>query len=112
MDGPVAALTRARLRPSRARGFRRAVPDVAAALRAQEGLLFAVSIGEAPVGLAGTFSIWSSQQAMRDFAHRTPAHREAIKQTRPQRWYAEELFTRFAVRSVSGQYRGESIRLP
>ena len=41
-----------------------------------------------------------------DFAYRSAAHREAVARTEPARWYAEELFARFAVRDVSGTYRG------
>ena len=96
-DGPVAALTRARLRASSAPGFWRAVPPVSAALGEQPGLRAAVGIGEAPVGLQGTFSLWDSAQALKDFA-RAPAHAEVVARTEPERWYAEELFARFAVR--------------
>ena len=62
-DGPVAALTRARLRPRRAAGFWRAVPPVSADLRDRPGLRAAVGIGEAPLGLQGTFSLWESGAA-------------------------------------------------
>jgi hypothetical protein len=64
----VAAVTRARLRPSRARSFWRAVPAVSADLAAQPGLRLAVGIGEAPMGLQGTFSVWESAAALRRFA--------------------------------------------
>jgi heme-degrading monooxygenase HmoA len=103
--GPVAAITRARLRPSRMLSFWRAVPPIAASLRLSPGLLLALSMGESPIGLSGTFSMWSSQDAMSQFAHRSPAHASAIRRTRPERWYAEELFARFAVRSAHGSYQ-------
>lgn len=95
-DGPVAALTRARLRPRSAVGFWRAVPPVSADLRDRPGLRAAVGIGEAPVGLQGTFSLWSSSAALRDFS-RSEAHAAVVARTEPERWYAEELFARFAV---------------
>ena len=105
-DGPVAALTRARLTTRKAARFWAAVPPVSAALRQQPGLLAALGIGEAPLGLQGTFSLWSSATALRDFAHRDPAHVEVIRRTAEQRWYAEELFARFAVLGTTGTLDG------
>lgn len=105
-DGPVAALTRARLTTRKAARFWSAVPPVSAALRQQPGLLVGLGIGEAPLGLQGTFSLWSSATALRDFAHRDPAHVEVIRRTEEQRWYAEELFARFAVLRTTGTLDG------
>jgi hypothetical protein len=105
-DGPVAAVTRARLRPARARSFWRSVPPVVADLREQPGLRLAVGIGEAPVGLQGTFSLWDSAAALRGFAYAGAAHRAVVARTAPQRWYAEELFARFAVEAADGSVDG------
>ena len=110
-DGPVAAVTRARLRPARACSFWRSVPPVAAALREQPGLRLAVGIGEAPVGLQGTFSLWESGAALAGFAYRGAAHAEAIRRTPVERWYAEELFARFAVEAVTGSFAGRPVSL-
>jgi heme-degrading monooxygenase HmoA len=110
-DGPVAAITRARLAPRRAREFRKAVPAVADALARQACLLLALGIGESPVGLQGTLSVWSSAEALDRFAHRDHAHREAVRRARRDRWYAEELFARFAVLGAQGAYRGRRIPL-
>lgn len=104
-DGPVAALTRARLRPAAAAGFWRAVPPVSADLRGRPGLRAAVGIGEAPLGLQGTFSLWESGAAVREFA-RGEAHAEVVARTEPERWYAEELFARFAVVGTAGTLDG------
>jgi hypothetical protein len=105
-DGPVAAVTRARLRPSRAWSFRRAVPPVSADLRAQPGLRLALGIGEAPVGLPGTFSLWESAAALHRFAYAGAAHSAVVARTVPERWYAEELFARFAVEAADGTVDG------
>ena len=104
-DGPVAALTRARLRPLAATGFWRAVPPVSADLRGRPGLRAAVGIGEAPLGLQGTFSLWESGAAVREFA-RGDAHAEVVARTEPERWYAEELFARFDVVGSAGTLDG------
>jgi len=100
--GPIAAITRARVRTRKWLAFQRAVPPVAAILHDQEGLLYRIGIGEAPVGLQGTFSVWRDAITLRDFAYGRPEHREVIAQTRATGWYAEELFARFAVLDVSG----------
>ena len=106
MDGPVAALTRARLSPTRAARFWSALPPVSAELHRSTGLRAAVAIGEAPVGLQGTFSLWESTGAMRDFAHRSAAHVEVVGRTEREGWYAEELFARFAVLGTAGTLDG------
>jgi hypothetical protein len=102
-DGPVAAITRARLHPLRARAFRRAVPAVASALREQPGLRFAIGVGEAPIGLQGTFSVWESPAALTAFAYRGAAHAEVVRRTPHAGWYTEELFARFALLNTNGR---------
>ena len=103
--GPVAALTRARLRPASARAFWRSVPPVSTDLRGRPGLRAAVGIGEAPLGLQGTFSLWESGEALGAFA-RGPAHAAVVARTAPERWYSEELFARFAVVGSAGTLDG------
>jgi hypothetical protein len=104
--GPVAAITRARLSPARAARFWSAVPPVSAELHRSPGLRAAVGIGEAPVGLQGTFSLWESTDALREFAHRSAAHVDVIGRTERERWYAEELFARFDVLGTAGTLDG------
>ena len=105
-DGPVAAITRAQIKPRLWRKFWSAVPPVVLDLSTREGLLFSIGIGEAPVGLQGTFSIWTSNRELTQFAYRSPAHQRAITATDQLQWYAEELFARLAVTSVSGTFLG------
>jgi hypothetical protein len=105
-QGQVAAVTRARLAPRAALRFWRAVPPVAADLHRAPGLVLALGIGEAPIGLQGTFSVWSSAAALNHFAYQRPAHVDAIARTAPEGWYAEELFARFGVLSVRGRFHG------
>jgi hypothetical protein len=107
-DGPVAALTRARIRAGRMRTFWRAVPPVSADLHAAAGLRLAVGVGEAPIGLQGTFSLWDSPAAVTAFAYRRPAHVEAVRRTAEVGWYSEELFARFAVLGVEGTTGGRA----
>jgi hypothetical protein len=108
MPGPVAAVTRARLRWTAAPAFWRAVPPVSGDLGGHRGLRAAVAIGEAPVGLQGTFSVWDDAAALNDFA-RAPAHAAVVERTDRERWYAEELFARFAVVGGRGTLDGRDL---
>jgi hypothetical protein len=100
--GPVLALTRARLRPSRMVTFWRSVPPVAREVAEAPGLLARFGFGEAPIGWQGTVSVWRDAADLTAFAYRQPEHRAVIVRTPSDRWYAEELFARFAVLNVSG----------
>jgi len=108
-NGPVVVLTRSTLRLGRTRAFYRAIPAVATDLRATPGCRAAFGIGEAPLVRQGTVSIWESPEAMTDFAYRTPAHSAVVAATPQQQWYAEELFTRFALVSASGTIDGVAL---
>ena len=101
-DGMVVALTRARLRPSRALTFWKAIPAVVGELDAAPGLLARFGVGEAPIGWQGTVTVWRDAADLTAFAYRQPEHRAVIARTPKDRWYAEELFARFAVRGVEG----------
>jgi hypothetical protein len=105
-DGPVAAVTRARLVLRRAARFWRAVPPVSADLRSAPGVLLALGIGEAPLGLQGTFSLWTSSAELNAFAYHRAPHAAVIRRTAEQGWYAEELFARLALLSSRGTVDG------
>lgn len=105
-EGPVAVLTRARLRWSRAPRFYRSVAPVNRELDRAAGLRLRLGIGEAPLGLQGTFSLWDSPAAMQAFAYRGAPHRDVIRRSGHERWYAEELFARFALVDHGGTIFG------
>jgi hypothetical protein len=102
-QGKVAAITRARIVWRKNFKFWAAVPPVTQSLHSSAGLVAAIGIGEAPIGLQGTFSIWQNGASLREFAYQGQAHRSAIKSTSEQGWYSEELFSRFAVLNERGQ---------
>ncbi|KGA19471.1 hypothetical protein GM50_5565, partial [freshwater metagenome] len=87
--GQVVAITRARIKASQTLRFFNSVPPVTASLHQSPGLIAAIGIGEAPIGLQGTFSLWESAQAIKDFAYKGAAHQKAIAQTSEFNWYAE-----------------------
>jgi hypothetical protein len=108
-EGPVAAITRARIKPSEAVRFWRETPPVTDSLKSAPGLLGAIGIGEAPIGLQGTFSLWESGADLRSFAYGSPAHQRAIELTQSRNWYSEELFARFHVIRAEGILGGRTI---
>lgn len=105
-DGPVLSITRARIKAKMWRRFQSEVPPVSNSLHSSPGLLTAFGIGEAPIGLQGTLSIWHSNRELTEFAQRASAHRVVIARTHELNWYAEELFARFAILTAHGALDG------
>lgn len=94
-SAPVAVLTRATIRRRHLWRFWRQVPGVSKSMDGRPGLIFAKGVGELPWIQQATFSLWSTGQAMLDYAYHGQQHREVIQQTRRLGWYREELFARF-----------------
>jgi heme-degrading monooxygenase HmoA len=92
---PVAVITRATIKPKLAYKFWKHVPAVSKSMDAYKELLYSKGIGEFPLLMQATFSIWSSADAMMNYAYSNPKHAEMIKKTRELNWYSEELFARF-----------------
>lgn len=103
--GPIAVLTRASVRRGSWARFRAASVAVNADLQQADGLLAAVGIGETPIGRLGTFSLWSNATAVDAFAA-SPCHADAVRRTREQHWFGEELFARFEPYASSGTWDG------
>ena len=101
-EAQIMAITRARIKWHKNFKFWGAVPPVVTDLHNSPGLIAAIGIGEAPLGLQGTLSLWESGAALRDFAYKGQAHQVAIKQTEEINWYSEELFARFEVLTMRG----------
>jgi hypothetical protein len=109
-DAQIAAITRARIKWHKNFRFWGAVPPVVTDLHNSPGLITAIGIGEAPIGLQGTFSLWKSAAALRDFAYKGQAHQVAIKQTETIGWYSEELFARFEVLELRGEISATRVK--
>lgn len=107
-SGPIAAITRARIRPRRLRTFAKAAPAVAAAATGAAGLRLATGIGESPVALQGTFTVWEDNRSLLDFVG-GQAHARVIGDTDRVGWYTEELFARFAILQAQGTFRGLAV---
>lgn len=105
--GPLAALTRATIRPRIAARFWKRVPDISAMIGADPHVAFKIGIGELPLLHQITFSIWPSEAAMAGFA-RTGPHAQAIRAVRDEGWFSEELYARFSIQSDIGSWNGAS----
>lgn len=105
-DGPIAVLTRAEVRLRHLRAFAEAATRVNTEVQTAPGLLAVCGIGEAPIARQATFSLWRSAADMQSFAGGRPHHRDAVRRTRRDNWYGEELFARFRPLSSHGTWDG------
>jgi hypothetical protein len=94
-EGPLAVLTRATVRLSALPAFWKNAGLAADSLAAADGLVYSVGMGELPWIRQATFSIWTSQEAMKNYAYGLSEHRQVIRRKEAGKWYSEELFARF-----------------
>lgn len=104
--GPLAALTRASIKPSIALKFWRRVPAISAVIGDDPNVAFKIGVGEVPWFHQVTFSIWPDAQSMANFAHKDGPHARAIKAVRAENWFSEELYARFAILGGRGSWEG------
>ncbi|MFM8867016.1 MAG: spheroidene monooxygenase [Ilumatobacteraceae bacterium] len=104
--GPIAIITRAHVRARSWRVFGKAGVPVDRSLKTASGLLGVVGIGETPVGMLGTFSLWRSLADMKQWAYESPQHQEVMRRTRDEGWYGEEMFARFEPYDSTGTWDG------
>ncbi|MBT6567711.1 MAG: spheroidene monooxygenase [Flavobacteriales bacterium] len=96
---PVAVLTRATLNWNRLLSFWRSVPHAARTIETAKGVLFYKGVGEWPWVQQATVSIWENFEAVNTFAYKHRGHAEIVRKTKAQKWYKEDLFSRFVVAS-------------
>ncbi len=92
---PLAVITRATIKPKLAYKFWKYVPSVSKSMNDYKELIFSKGIGEFPLLMQATFSLWSNADAMMSYAYQNPKHAEMVQKTRELGWYSEELFARF-----------------
>ena len=107
--GPVAALTRATIKPRKVLKFWGQGPAVSDLIGANTDVVFKIGIGELPWFQQVTFSVWPSTRSMDRFARVSGAHAEAIRAVREGGWFAEELYARFAITAVDGTWEGRDM---
>jgi spheroidene monooxygenase len=105
---PVAALTRASIRLSRAIAFWRHAPPSEVSLATADGCLLAAGLGEAPLLRQATFSLWRDVDAMNAYARRG-AHQAAITASREHGFFSESMFVRFAPYAARGRWHERAL---
>jgi spheroidene monooxygenase len=103
--GPIASLTRASIKPTKALAFWRHAPPSEASLRSIEGCLLSAGVGELPLIRQATFTVWETEAAMERYA-RSGAHMTAIREAYANGYFSESLFARFVPISITGTWAG------
>lgn len=106
---PIAVLTRATISPTQLFNFWKHVPAVSDVLQDQEGLIFSKGIGEYPLILQATFSIWENKASMKNYAYQSKLHKDIISKTQEYGWYKEDLFTEFKINESEGTWNTSNI---
>lgn len=106
IDEPVAVLTRATIKTHKAYDFWKNVVPIQKQITNIPGLTFSIGMGEMPLFRQATFSIWENQEMMKAFAYSKTRHKDVVKQTRENKWYSEEMFTRFRIVRTAGSIFG------
>ncbi len=105
-EGLIAVLTRATIRISRLGRFWSHVDAAAHEMSSATGFISSLGIGEIPWIKQATFSIWQSTEDMKKFAYGMKDHQEVIRLTRKEKWYREDMFTRFRITGCQGTLKG------
>ena len=104
--GPIATLTRATIRLNKLKAFWENVDGVASRMTSSKGFITSFGIGEMPLIKQATFSIWENKESMKQFAYSMQEHKDVIVKTRRDKWYSEDMFTRFRIIYSSGSIKG------
>lgn len=100
---PLAALTRASIRPAKAMGFWRNAPATQAAMQNAKGCTLAMGLGEVPLIRQCTFSLWQDTPSMLAYAHQG-AHQAAIQAAYKQDYFSESMFVRMRLLEQQGHW--------
>lgn len=107
-NGPIAALTRATVKPLVLTKFWGRVPNIEDVIGDNTDVAFKIGIGEVPWLHQVTFSIWPDADAMNNFARKSGPHADAIRAVREGAWFKEELYARFRLLGDAGSWGGTS----
>lgn len=106
---PIAVITRATIKWNWLIRFWKYVPTSQEPLDGNEGLIYTKGIGEIPIVQMATFSLWKNFESVKQFAYNSKQHQEAVRRTRKNEWYREELFARFQPYKSVGTWGGKDL---
>ena len=107
-DQPVAVLTRATINLARLRSFWKQAIQINRQFAKHTDCWFSVGIGEWPVVQQATFSLWKDTDSMKRFAYSSSLHQQAMRRTRQDHWFTEDLFARFVPIHSEGSWQGRN----
>ena len=88
-------LTRATINWNRLIQFWKSVPKSSKAIEKACGVEYFKGVGEWPFIQQATVSIWDNFDSVNNFAYKDKSHSDIVKTTRQEKWYKEDLFSRF-----------------
>lgn len=109
-SGPIASLTRASIRPSKAVQFWKKAKPAEDAIAHASGKILTAGVGEAPYFRQATFTIWDNAQCLEQYAQHG-AHLAAIKAAYGQSYFSESMFTRFRVIRANGIWQSKHVQI-
>ena len=95
----IAVLTRGAVRISKALNFWFSIGSASKSISRAEGVNFYKGIGEFPLFEQATFSIWDNIDYVKKFAYEDKLHFDIVKKAKEEKWYKEDMFVRFLVKS-------------
>lgn len=107
-NGPLAALTRATIKPSVLLKFWKRTPAISDVIGDDPNVAFKIGVGEVPLLHQVTFSVWPDEDSMAEFARTSGPHARAIKAVRAENWFREELYARFEIQDHYGSWMGKN----
>ncbi|HKL03050.1 MAG TPA: hypothetical protein VJ911_05220 [Cryomorphaceae bacterium] len=99
-EDPVAVITRARINTSKILDFWWNVSEAGRFMNSRDEAIYQIGIGEYPVFMQATFSIWKTMKEMKNAAYNGTPHAEVVKKTRERNWYSEEMFCVFKLGQI------------
>lgn len=108
--GPIASLTRASIRPSKAIAFWKRAKPAEDAVAHASGKILTAGVGEAPYFRQATFTIWDNAQSLEQYAQQG-AHLAAIKAAYGESYFSESMFTRFRVIEAQGVWQSKHVQI-
>ncbi|MFL2604024.1 MAG: hypothetical protein ACJ0PP_03700 [Flavobacteriaceae bacterium] len=88
-------LTRATINWNRLIQFWKSVPKASKAIEKACGVEYFKGVGEWPFIQQATISIWNNFDSVNNFAYKDKSHSDIVKTTHQEKWYKEDLFSRF-----------------
>jgi spheroidene monooxygenase len=109
-SGPIASLTRASIRPSKAVQFWKKAKSAEDAIAHAAGKILTAGVGEAPYFRQATFTIWDNAHCLEQYAQQG-AHLAAIRAAYGQTYFSESMFTRFRVINAQGVWQSKHVQI-